>query len=128
VDAEKTRSRARLSWTRAGKRSLKQLLRYLETTEYGDPVARVREIAQVVRKLTYLPSRYPVIRVRNGKAIRRVVVSGRFLVFYIHFPPRGVEQPGRVSIRAVKHGARKNPLAGVRDTDEAMNAGYLGVT
>jgi plasmid stabilization system protein ParE len=106
---------ASITWTRAARHSFRELLAYLKAQEYSDPAARAREIIAAVKRLADWPCLGLVTQVRRGKTFRRLVIGKRFLVYYIYFPPRSAGQQGRVSIRAVKHGARRQPFAGVRE-------------
>ena len=111
------RPSARITWTSGARPSFMELIAYLRTHEYGDPASRASEIILAIEKLEYSPRRCPVVRTRCGKSFRCLVVARRFLVYYIYFASRSVREAGRVSIRAVKHGARRRPFAGVREPE-----------
>lgn len=104
-----------LVWTVGAKRSLVELLAYLSRHPSGNPVACARAIFTAIEPLRRTPTMYPVRHVRQGRAFRRLVVRGQFLVYYIYFPPRSSRVNGKVSIRGVKHGATRRPFAGVRE-------------
>lgn len=52
------------------------------------------------------------MRVCDGESIRCLVVKGRFLVYYIYYPPSASYPAGVQSIRAIKHSAMEDPAAG----------------
>jgi plasmid stabilization system protein ParE len=108
-----------ITWTRAAVRSLSRVLAFLATEPHANPVARVEEILRAIEDLRYVPQSRPVQRIRNGRVFRRLVVHGRFIVFYVWFPPPRGTGGARVSIRAVKHGACREPFAGVREPSPA---------
>lgn len=105
---------AEIKWTRAGLRSFEELLRVLSAQPYADPVARAREITATVDGLAYSPCRFPAVCVRGDAGFRRIVVQRRYLIYYVYSPSRVHGQPGRVSIRGVKHGASSRPVEGIR--------------
>jgi hypothetical protein len=53
--------------------------------------------------------------VKEGLTFRQLVVGGRFYVYYIFTPPRGMTSAGTISIRSVKHAASQNPFLDVRE-------------
>jgi plasmid stabilization system protein ParE len=105
---------ATVGWTPQARRSLARLLRFLRQNEYGDPEARGIEIEQAIEKLRYAPLRCAVVAMRCGRSYRKLTV-GKFLVYYVYLPARGLETNGTLSIRAVKHGGGARPFAGVRE-------------
>lgn len=62
------------------------------------------------------------MRVCDGESIRCLVVKGRFLVYYIYYPPSASYPAGVLSIRAIKHSAMEDPAAGVREPKEGTYA------
>ncbi len=115
------RQEAAVGWTIEGLRSFVQLLRYLQENEYHWIGLR-RDILAAVNALRYAPLRCRVERVRRGRVYRRLIVRRRYLVYYIYFPPTETQPRGRVSIRAVKHGAKRRPFCGVRDDSSTRRA------
>lgn len=105
-----------ITWTRNARRLFAELVAYLQVTPYSFPADRSRDILKASEELAYLPRRYPVRYIRNGKEFRRIIVKSRFFLYYIYFPPRAAGDPGRVSIRGVRHAARKRPFATIRDS------------
>lgn len=103
-------------WIQDAVQSFRDILRFIREQAYGDADARGHEIREAARRLRYVPSRCPVLHICSGKHFRRLIVHGRFLVYYIYFPPQQPGRKGRVSIRAVKHSASKRPFAGVRES------------
>ncbi|MEJ1965988.1 MAG: hypothetical protein WDO56_32330 [Gammaproteobacteria bacterium] len=81
------------------------------------------EIEASIEKLRFFPFRCPVVCQRGGRPVRRLVVNERFLVYYMYFASRDVASPGRISIRAVSHAARRNPLSGVRELGVETDGG-----
>lgn len=105
----------RVKWTARADRSLDELMRFPGSNRYGDPEARRLEIKQAIEVLRYAPFRCAVVAVRMGRSYRRLIVAGRFFVYYIYTAPRGMASSGTLSIRAVKHGAGARPFLGVRE-------------
>jgi len=106
---------ADIKWTRRARLSFVELLAHFRSHEYGDPIARGREILAAVKRLRYAPARCQVMHIRRGTEFRRLIVSRRFFVYYIYFPPDTTRTRGVVSVRSVKHGAQRRPFAGVRE-------------
>jgi plasmid stabilization system protein ParE len=102
-------------WTVGARQSFLELLAYLAQQPQEKTIARARDILYAIAMLTRAPTMCPVRHRCNGKAFRRLVVRDRFLVYYIYFPSSRSTPYGKVSIRGVKHGARRRPFGGVRD-------------
>lgn len=115
--------KAQVRWTNGGERSLTELLVYLGTLPHGAPQERRHEIRTAIESLRYAPTMCPIWRVKNGKVFRCLVVSSRFLVYYIYLPPFRTRKYDIISIRAVKHGFRLDPFRGVREWPRRMGAG-----
>ena len=105
----------RVTWRRTAKRALGQLMDFLEANAFGDPTARRLQIEEAVESLRHSPLRCPVVDVKDGLTFRRLVVDGRFFVYYVYSPPRGMTSGGTLSIRSVKHAAGQNPFLDVRE-------------
>ncbi|MGH8261653.1 MAG: hypothetical protein ACREUG_18400, partial [Steroidobacteraceae bacterium] len=101
--------------SRAAVRSFAELLRFLAEQEYADPLARAREIQVAINRLAHSPCHWPAVVVRSGMGFRRLVVSRRWLVYYVYVPSSDTAQPGCVSIRTVKHGIRRRPFEALRN-------------
>ena len=108
----------RVIWRRTAKRSLNELMSFLATSSLGDSRVRKKEIEDAVDSLRHSPLRCPVADVKEGLTFRRLIVGGRFFVYYVYTPPRGVASGGTLSIRSVKHAASQNPFLGVREASE----------
>jgi plasmid stabilization system protein ParE len=109
-----------ITWTSRARRFYGALLSYLKEQPFSHPQARDREIHDSIEKLRRAPCKCAVAHVRAGRQFRRMVVKCRFLVYYVYFPPRGPKGRGRISIRAVKHAARRQPFAGVREPESVQ--------
>jgi hypothetical protein len=105
----------RVIWRLTATRTMNALLSFLEENGFGDPAARREQIEAAVESLRYSPLRCAVFAVVDGLAIRRLIVDGRFFVYYVYFAPRGMSSGGRISVRAVKHAASQDPFLGVRE-------------
>jgi len=105
----------RVTWRRAARRSLRALLDFLELNAFGDAVARERQIEQAIESLRYSPLRCQVVEVKEGLTFRRLIVDGRFFVYYVYIPPRGMASGGTLSIRSIKHAGSHDPFLGVRE-------------
>jgi len=105
----------RVVWRREAKRSLNRLMNFLADNGRGDPKARRAQIIEAAESLRHAPLRCEVAAVRDGLTFRRLVVDGRFFVYYVYNPPRGILFGGIISIRSVKHAAVQNPFLGVRE-------------
>ncbi len=88
---------------------------FLETNAFGNPAARRLQIEQAVELLRYSPLRCPVVDVKDGLTFRRLIVDGRFYVYYVYIPPRGMSSGGTLSIRSVKHASSQHPFLDVRE-------------
>ena len=88
---------------------------FLKASSHGDSGARRKEIEEAVKSLRHSPLRCSVVGVKSGLTFRRLVVSGRFYVYYVYIPPRGMTSGGTLSIRSVKHAASQNPFLDVRE-------------
>ena len=88
---------------------------FLDENTHGNSDARRKEIEEAVELLRHSPLRCPVVEVRNRLAFRRLVVGGRFHVYYVYTPPRGMLSGGTLSIRSVRHASSQNPFLGVRE-------------
>jgi hypothetical protein len=77
---------------------------------------RERQIEEAIESLRHAPLRCEVAGVRDGLTFRRLTVVGRFLVYYVYTPPRGMTSAGTISIRAVRHAATQNPFLAVRES------------
>jgi plasmid stabilization system protein ParE len=106
---------ARVIWRRAAKQSLKALMDFLEATGCGDSGKRRKEIEEAVESLRHSPLRCEVAGMKDGMTFRRLVANGRFYVYYVFIPPRGMTSGGTLSIRSVMHAASQNPFDCVRD-------------
>jgi hypothetical protein len=106
---------ASATWTAHGKRSFAELAEFMDPLALGGEGVWTEKVIAALDKLRFFPLRCPVVCVRGGRSIRRLVVDEHVLVYYVYFAPRGGGRPGRISIRAVNHAARRNPLAGVRE-------------
>jgi hypothetical protein len=95
-----------------------ELLRFLKVNHGSDPSARQQAIEEAVESLRHAPLRCAIVGVRDGRAIRRLVVERRFSVYYIYTPPRGLTSAGTIWVRAVKHAASENPFLGVREAHQ----------
>jgi len=104
----------KIQWTPAAERSLDELVAYLGRWPHSDPEAQELEIEAAVESLRHAPSMCPILAIKRGRAFRRLVVSERFLVYYIYFQPRGGRN-GVISVRAIRHGSRLDPFRGVRE-------------
>jgi plasmid stabilization system protein ParE len=107
-------SGAKLRWTREARRSFNKLVRFFKES-FSDFRARGREIEESIEELRFAPLSCPVARVQEDLAFRKLVVKGRFVVYYLYIPPRKAEPQGVVWIRGVKHGAEQRPFLGVRE-------------
>jgi plasmid stabilization system protein ParE len=107
----------RVRWTLPARGSLRELAAFLEAQVFGDPNARRLEIKRAIESLRSSPLRCPVYAVKYGLAFRRLVVNGRFFVFYVYAAPRGASPGGTLWIRAVKHASSQHPFLGVREVD-----------
>jgi hypothetical protein len=107
----------RVRWTLLARGSLRELSAFLEAQVLGDPHARRLEIKRAIESLRSSPLRCPVYAVKDGLAFRRLVVNGRFFVFYVYVAPRGASSGGTLWIRAVKHAFSQHPFLGVREID-----------
>jgi hypothetical protein len=93
---------------------------FMAANVFGDPEARRKRIEDAVESLRYSPLRCVVAGMKDGLTFRRLTVDGRFYVYYVYTPPRGISSGGMLSIRAVKHAASEKPFLGVREaTDQA---------
>lgn len=118
---------ARVSWTADADRSFEELISYLRKTKYSEPDGVAEDIHRAVEGLRNFPEKYAVVQVRGARRFRRLIVRERFIVYYLYFSALVAGQPGRISIRAVRHGARRRPFAGVREeqfADSAMEIGW----
>src|SRR5689334_5223123 len=95
----------RIIWRRTARRSLKSLMAFLKTNGCEDWRGRQKEIEEAVVSLRHSPRRCVVVGEREGLTYRRLVVDGRFYVYYVYAPPRGMSSGGTITIRAVKHAA-----------------------
>jgi hypothetical protein len=107
----------RVRWTLLARGSLRELSAFLDAQVFGDPNARRLEIKRAIESLRSSPLRCPVYAVKYGVAFRRLVVNGRFFVFYVYAAPQGMSLSGTIWIRAIKHAASHNPFLGVREVD-----------
>ena len=104
-----------IAWTVEAKRSFRELMTYLRSQSYGDADRAAREISLAIHRLRRFPELCAIQHHRRGKDFRRLVVNGRFSVYYIYFKSEVPSPRGRISIRAVRHCALKRPFAGVRE-------------
>jgi hypothetical protein len=114
-----------VTWRRAAKHSLNTLMGFVAISAFGDPRARRKRIEAAVQDLRDSPLRCPVEGVKDGLEFRKLIVDGRYLVYYVYTPPRGMTSGGTISIRAVKHAAAQNPFLDVREalaTDQPLAA------
>jgi hypothetical protein len=105
----------RVAWRRTARRSLAALLDFLKANARGDPEACRLQIEEAIESLRYSPLRCVIAGVKFGRTFRRLLVDGRFLVYYLYTPPRGMASGGTISIRSVKHAASQNPFLDVRE-------------
>ena len=115
----------RVRWTLLARCSLRVLTAFLESQPFGNAHARRLEIDRAIESLRTSPLRCPVYAVKYGLAFRRLIVSGRFFVFYVYKAPRRVGSGGTLWIRSIKHAATQNPFLGVREalvTDQPLGA------
>src|SRR4051794_3113438 len=105
----------RVVWRRDAKRSLNRLMNFLAANARGDPTARREQIIEAAESLRHSPLRCEVVAERDRLTFRRLVVDGRFFVYYVYSPPRGISSGGTISIRSVKHAATQNPFLEVRE-------------
>jgi hypothetical protein len=115
------------TWTAHGRRSFENLFRYMSSLEGVDPDSWAEKVMAALEKIRFFPLRCAVACIRDGRPIRRLVVEEQTLVYYVYFLPRSADQRGRISVRAVHHAAKRNPLAGVRETEVACGAGRHGL-
>lgn len=104
-----------VEWTSAAELSWRQLGRFIQASAGGNVEARRQEIDAAIDRLRYAPLRGTRITVRHGWEFRRINVR-RFVVYYVLIPGRGLSGPGRLSVRAIRHGAMERPFLGVRDS------------
>jgi plasmid stabilization system protein ParE len=104
-----------VTWRRTALRSLASLLRFLKTNGFGDPEARRKQIQAAVESLRHSPLRCAVVGVRGRLTFRRLIMDGRYYVYYVYTAPHGMSSGGTLSIRAVKHAASQNPFLDVRE-------------
>jgi len=105
----------RVIWRRTARCSMNLLTGFLAANPYGDPKARRKQIEEAVESLRHSPLRCPVAGVKGRLTFRQLTVAGRFTVYYVYTPPRGMSSGGTLSIRAVKHAASQNPFLEVRE-------------
>lgn len=105
----------RVTWRRAATRSFRALLDFVGSNVHGDVRLRERQIKEAIELLRHAPLRCEVAGVREGLTFRRLAVVGRYLIYYIYTPPRGMASGGTISIRALKHAASQNPFLDVRE-------------
>ena len=105
----------RVRWTLPARHSLRDLAAFLKGQPFGDPNAQRLAIDSAIESLRSAPLRCPVYAVKYGLTFRRMIVNGRFFVFYVYKPPRGMASSGTLWIRSIKHAASRNPFMGVRE-------------
>lgn len=88
---------------------------FLSANPFGNVRARERQIYEAVESLRHAPLRCEVVDMKNGLTYRRLTVAGRFFVYYVYVPPRGMTSGGTLSIRSVRHAASEHPFFGVRE-------------
>jgi hypothetical protein len=106
----------RVMWRHTARRSLRVLMDFLKASGCADSDARRKEIEDAVESLRHSPLRCVVVGLKGGLTFRRLVVNGRFYVYYVYTPPRGMSSCGTLSIRSVKHAGSQNPFLDVRET------------
>lgn len=94
---------------------MKTLMDFLKANGCEDSRKRQNEIEEAVASLRHSPLRCVVVGVKDGLTYRRLVVDGRFYVYYVYAPPRGMSSGGTLTIRAVKHAASQAPFLDVRE-------------
>jgi len=105
----------RVAWRRDARRSFKRLMDFLNGNPFANASLRKRQIEDAIELLRHAPLRCEVVAVKDGLTFRRLTVLGRFFVYYVYTPPRGMTSGGTLSIRAVKHAGSENPFLGVRE-------------
>jgi plasmid stabilization system protein ParE len=105
----------RVIWRQAAKHSLNTLMDFLEGHAGVDSKFQRAKIEDAIESLRHSPLRCMVTGTRDGLTYRRLVVDGRFFVYYIYTPARRMNSGGTISIRAVRHAASQYPFLGVRE-------------
>src|SRR5690242_18173421 len=99
----------KVAWRRDARRSLRALITFVGANNFGNASLRERQIEEAIESLCHAPLRCEVVDVKHGLTYRRLTVAGRFVVYYVYTPPRGMTSGGTISIRAVKHAASERP-------------------
>jgi plasmid stabilization system protein ParE len=120
-----TKAKPFLSFTDRAKSDIRQCRLFLERRYGGQPARRVREIYTAARLIPDAPKLYPADAVHpaSGLELRRKNV-GQFVIIYAYLEPTPSLPRGKVSIRAVRHGAREDVLFHVEESRAASGSPF----